>query len=1399
MPYDVFLSHSSTDKPVVRAVCDWLKAHGVQNPWLDDLEIEPGDRLPNALGKAIEDSRSAVVFIGPNGEGPWQGEEVDSLLNKAIALSRQKDEFRIIPVLLPNADTSKLRWFLKTRLWVDLSKGVTDSSAELYRLRQAILGKVEDDAVPDDPEFNPYRGLLAFRFEDANFFFGRVQECRSLATILGEWRLACIVGPSGNGKSSLARAGLGSDAAEKALPGIRSMTRVTLVPGSDLLRAWVEQLGARLSDSERADKIAAAIERIDPKAEQSSPKQWAERLNNEIRAWFPDPDQRVLFLIDQFEEIFTHRGMVSATDAEREDRTLRVLDCLALLLESGEKRWHFVLTLRSDFYQRCRISAAFWELVSAKHAVVHLDELNEDGWREAVKGPAARAGAYLEAGLVETMLRDVYRQRGSMPLLQLALHQLWRLRQGACLTHAAYTTLGGVANALQNRAESVLDHLSQQKPELLDIARNLFLRLTALGEGVSDSRRRLDRAELDWERTDPRDIEHVLAELSNADNRLLLADAASVEVTHEVLIRDCDAIRAWIEASRKEIPYLRRLTHAARRWQDNERHSVFLNAVDTPRELKQWSATTSLRLTRLEREYLQASRKQRAADYHEKRRQRHALLRSEMEKREQAEKSKRNAFVLSAVAVLLALATTIAGFVAWRGKVEAVAATEASQDALLKSFVRTIGVSGTRTPDEREALWELATLDPANRNVRTKLVNQWLQSSDLGVVQRATAREGMASHAAIGLDTTLEAELALNVRAAGDRWANALDSLEGRDFSSVLTKVDTLSGLTALMQREDAAPFAARGAQALLWALETPPQSMGGDPNRALQLAEEVLSAFAARIKPQDAARLAGPLVSAVGNPGDHAPWRLYRLRYMLPVLARVIRPEDATLLAETLVKALETPQERDPFRVHVLAQALSSLTERMKPEDAAPLSARGTLVLVEALENRQEPYPGHLLSLGQALVALVARMKPEDAAPLAARGALALLNALENIQKDDRYLSSLAGALSALATRMNREDATPLAGQLVYALENAQVRDYTRLSALAEALSAVAARMKPEDAVAFAARGARGLLKPLDNLHEIDLQHLPPLGLGLSALAARMTPEDVAPLAQPLATALENSKYLDFSRQRILAEALSALAERMKSEDATLLAQPLAKALENSKDIDMSRQLILAKALSALAARMTSEDAAPLAARGARGFLRALESSKESELSHLSHGAKALSDLAKLMNREDAAPLAARCAEFVLVTLHQRDPDQLLDMAQALIALAEHIPEARITRIFALSYIFFSANDSPQGSSLLGHPAARSSRSDYLGLGVLDTKSLTEMLKWPSAVGVTRKILLAELERRAQPELTFDDDLWSFVRQAGKLGISPEFLRTPPKRPNIQDALAELRRLQAH
>jgi WD40 repeat protein len=92
--YDVFLCYSSRDRERVKAVGEQLKELGLL-PWLDVWELQPGTRWQRELAKQLRSIKSAAVFIGPRGSGPWQELEVENLL---IRMAKQK--CRIIPVIL---------------------------------------------------------------------------------------------------------------------------------------------------------------------------------------------------------------------------------------------------------------------------------------------------------------------------------------------------------------------------------------------------------------------------------------------------------------------------------------------------------------------------------------------------------------------------------------------------------------------------------------------------------------------------------------------------------------------------------------------------------------------------------------------------------------------------------------------------------------------------------------------------------------------------------------------------------------------------------------------------------------------------------------------------------------------------------------------------------------------------------------------------------------------------------------------------------------------------------------------------------------------------------------------------------------------------------------------------
>ncbi|MGA9665347.1 MAG: toll/interleukin-1 receptor domain-containing protein [Gallionella sp.] len=102
-PKEIFLSHKSTDKTLVREIAKTLSMIGYA-PWLDEDKMKAGANLERALREGFSNSCAAVFFVTPNfiDEG-YLSSEIDY----ALAEKRSKgDRFAIITLLLSGPDGS---------------------------------------------------------------------------------------------------------------------------------------------------------------------------------------------------------------------------------------------------------------------------------------------------------------------------------------------------------------------------------------------------------------------------------------------------------------------------------------------------------------------------------------------------------------------------------------------------------------------------------------------------------------------------------------------------------------------------------------------------------------------------------------------------------------------------------------------------------------------------------------------------------------------------------------------------------------------------------------------------------------------------------------------------------------------------------------------------------------------------------------------------------------------------------------------------------------------------------------------------------------------------------------------------------------------------------------------
>jgi TIR domain/Effector-associated domain 1 len=112
--FDVFLCHNSQDKPEVQKIANQLLELGIR-PWLDVWQLRPGFPWQPELETQVKTSKSAAVFVGSSGLGPWQTREIEAFMREFV--DRQCP---VIPVLLATAPQKpQLPVFLSGHMWVD--------------------------------------------------------------------------------------------------------------------------------------------------------------------------------------------------------------------------------------------------------------------------------------------------------------------------------------------------------------------------------------------------------------------------------------------------------------------------------------------------------------------------------------------------------------------------------------------------------------------------------------------------------------------------------------------------------------------------------------------------------------------------------------------------------------------------------------------------------------------------------------------------------------------------------------------------------------------------------------------------------------------------------------------------------------------------------------------------------------------------------------------------------------------------------------------------------------------------------------------------------------------------------------------------------------------------------
>lgn len=415
---------------------------------------------------------------------------------------------------------------------------------------------------------NPFPGLRPFETDEYRLFFGREGQSDELLSRLQRSRFLAVVGTSGSGKSSLIRAGLMPALHGGMMEGAGAGWRIAVMrPGGDPIGNLAIELAKKEVLSEagaglRADEAEALID--------ATLRSTSLGIVNVARQGRLNEHEKLLIVVDQFEELFRFRAVREATSGGDE-----AMAFVKLLLEAAQQREqsiYVVLTMRSDFLGDC---AQFQGLPEAINDGQYLiPRMTRDERRFAVTGPVGVTRGKISEPLVNRLLNDVGDQPDQLPILQHALMRTWehwqatrQNREPIGIEH--YEAIGTMSEALSRHADEAFNELRDDRSRR--VAERLFKCLSERGTDNREIRRptRLD-AICQIAGATMKEVTAVIDVFREGGRSFLMPPMGTalqadtvIDISHESLIRNWQRLKDWVNEEAQSARIYRRLAETS--------------------------------------------------------------------------------------------------------------------------------------------------------------------------------------------------------------------------------------------------------------------------------------------------------------------------------------------------------------------------------------------------------------------------------------------------------------------------------------------------------------------------------------------------------------------------------------------------------------------------------------------------------------------------------------------------------------------------------------------------------------------------------------------------------------------------------------------------------------------
>ncbi len=420
----------------------------------------------------------------------------------------------------------------------------------------------------NNKNFNPFPGLRPFAPDESDLFFGRESESEEVLGKLLKNRFVTVIGASGSGKSSLIYCGVLPKVRNHKITESSSWRIISFRPGNDPFGNLAEAISDDIKSSGRKE--------VDKKHIISELRDNPAGIAAAVKKFLIISDERVLIVVDQFEELFRYSSLGKA-DAMITPAA-RFVDFMVNAVNQTAVNVFTIVTMRSDFIGECAHYQGLTQLINNSNYLV--PHMGRDNYKEAIEGPVRYAGATIDPKLVEILLSDIGDRTDQLPVLQHAMMRTWNHwreldETTSTISKSDYDSVGTMSDAMSLHANEAYEELSLRGKEICE---KMFKTITEKGPDNKGIRH-------------PSGVNTVKSIAGCTSEELFdvvekfrvpsrsfitprqnvpLSDESIIDLSHESLMRLWDRLREWVDDEASSVQMYQRLSEASAMYQQGK-------------------------------------------------------------------------------------------------------------------------------------------------------------------------------------------------------------------------------------------------------------------------------------------------------------------------------------------------------------------------------------------------------------------------------------------------------------------------------------------------------------------------------------------------------------------------------------------------------------------------------------------------------------------------------------------------------------------------------------------------------------------------------------------------------------------------------------------------------------